>query len=281
MPSLRENENTNGLPSVELKQCQYPGCSALIASQNSIAIMQVCSDHDKCIDCGQAMSFYEIEFRLKPQVDENDPKDENGNAIFKPFDPNSWKHTRCSTINKLTSVTQSELDFLNICKLMVYGDPMLDNETLGRIAAKRFLNSDQIINQDFDQKIKHLERMRGVVDQLTLVLSKDKSSTIIISKETRSAKRFSPEANLPIESDIEHKGKKNKKIKPEVEHEEEPKVAPKAETPLDKFLAEYNNLPKNLISLSKKSYDNMTRMGLPINIALETIKTNIEKSLNN
>jgi|SRR5215471_15889560 len=129
----------------------------------------LCHEHLKCEDCGDEVNVVEAEWCLKKYKQECKECD----AENIPYHEFKVYHTRCYALRykPTQTVTQEELDKLNLCRLMI--EPDLERDFTSN-ENEAFRQSERYVaDMNFEQKCRHEAKLQACLAQVQIAIRKD------------------------------------------------------------------------------------------------------------
>lgn len=157
-------------------------CLKALGQESRDMRFRTCRDHRACSVCGSSLTAREIEWC-------------HAHLEGEPIEKLILTHMRCSIVthsasdDPTLSVKQSDLDYLNILRLMVVPDSDLNivtNENNAMIQSARLISS-----MNFDQKLMHLKMLEACVAQcsVTIRTSPEYRKDLALEKQRGTEKR--------------------------------------------------------------------------------------------
>jgi len=160
---------------------EYPEClvcHAPLGYDSKMHGMMLCHEHRKCVDCGLDLTVIEVKWCVQKHIEEfkNDQKE----GLEKRIEVNEITytdlqvyHSRCYAYRykPTVTITQTELDLLNICRLMI--DPDLEKDFTEN-ENKSFENAAKFIaGMNYEQKCKHQAKLEACLAEIQNAIKKD------------------------------------------------------------------------------------------------------------
>lgn len=242
----------------EYNQCLI--CKANLGHETKLAELPFCHEHVKCSICNQAITAHEARWLLQQFMEEE--KAEN-TANVPELDYTTLKiyHVKCSPIpDKMTTIKQSDYDYLNILRLTFEPNTSLSTDTNEKEAG--IWAPHLVENMNFEQKCLLQARMMAAIEAIGRAKLQDKDYRRNYLDE-RERERFK-------------KAKETTAISPKPNHGI---VTPKEskEAQLAHFIElHFNSNPghdiaKKILGEMNKSIDGLVKVGVPEPTAREQV----------
>ncbi len=146
-------------------------CKKTLGADSREAGFMFCHDHRKCSICDGELNSNEARWCLKSYLEKYEKLDfKEGEAI--DYSVITIVHPRCKAINHTVSISDSELDYLNLCRLLVTPNTDLSavsNENIAMNASARLLK-----DMNHEQKLLHITMMQACIAQAQIIVKQDK-----------------------------------------------------------------------------------------------------------